>query len=56
MITLSDEKTREEDMGVMGVKISPPWSETHFLMHNKAFILLAITRIVFVREREGSWS
>ena len=37
------------------VEISPPWSETHFLMQNKAFILLAVTRKVFVRE-EASWS
>lgn len=35
-----------------GVGISLAWSETHFLMNNKAFILLAVTRKVFVREGE----
>lgn len=54
-----DNPIRWEDPGRRygrnGVEISLPWSETHFLMHNKAFILLAVTRKVFVREGE-CWS
>lgn len=49
-----DNPIRWEDPGRRygrnGVETSLPWSETHFLMHNKAFILLAVTRKVFVRE------
>lgn len=55
MITLSDEKTQEDDTGVMGWKSACRRAKTHFLMHNKAFILLAVTRKVFVREG-ASWS
>lgn len=54
MITLSDEKTQEDDTDVMGWKSACHGAKTHFLMHNKAFILLAVTRKVFVREG-ASW-
>lgn len=51
-----DNPIRWEDPGRRygrnGVEISLPWSETHFLMHNKAFILLAVTRkSLWERER-----
>lgn len=52
-----DYPIRWEDLGRRygrnGVEISLPWSETHFLMHNKAFILLAVTRKVLLRGRVG---
>lgn len=54
-----DNPIRWEDPGRRygrnGVEISLPWNETHFLMHNKAFILSAVTRKVFVGEG-ASWS
>lgn len=64
MITLSDERTWGRRYGRNGVETSLPWSETHFLMHNKALILLAVTRgSLLARERgrdgvqkyRGSW-